>query len=118
MFKIIMITLVSIIVLSACKISTIKPDTVKVYKYDNSVSCDQSSGITIATMRQELVQRKIAIISSGCGSDGLVRAAVCGIKTGRINVFEIKRDFFSMAKKLGYKTVSTLEDYSERACKV
>ncbi len=109
--------LASAIWLSACETSAIKSATVKVYKYDGSVSCDQSSGTSIESMQDELLQKKIPIISSDCGSDGLIRAAVCGIETGHVNVFEIKSDTYPTAKTLGYKVVTKLEDYAPMDCR-
>jgi hypothetical protein len=117
MIKKLSIILASIVLLSACETGAIKSETVKVYKFDGSVSCDQSSGTSIENMRLELMKRKIPIISANCGTDGLVRAAVCGIDTGRVNVFEIRTDVYSSAIALGYQLVTKLEDYSAVACK-
>ncbi len=116
MIKKISIALASFVFLSACNTSTIKSDTVQVYKYDRSVSCNQSSGVSVDTMKLELQKRKIPIVALSCGNDGLVRAAVCGIDTGQINIFEISADAYPEAKEMGYELVSLLEDYSTRAC--
>ncbi len=116
MIKTISTILASAVLLSACETGAIKSETVKVYKFDGSISCDQSSGTSIENMRLELMKKKIPIIAASCGTDGLVRAAVCGIDTGRVNVFEIKTEVYSNARALGYQLVTKLEDYSAVAC--
>lgn len=110
------VALLSIVFLSACETGTVKTDTVKVYKYDGSVSCNQSSGTSIETMRLELLQHKVPIIAASCGSDGLIRAAVCGTSTGNINTFEINAAAYPAASALGYKPLSTIDDYAAKSC--
>ncbi len=117
MIRKISIILVTASLLNACATGGIKSVTVKVYKYDGSVSCDQSSGTSLESMQDELLQKKIPIISSSCGSDGLIRAAVCGIDTGHVNVFEIKSNVYPTAQALGYEVVSMLEDYAPMDCR-
>ncbi len=106
------------LLLAACETGVaIKSPTIKVYKFDGSISCDQSSGVSMQTMQDELKRSKIPVLSSSCGSDGLVRAAVCGIETGHVKVFEIAANAYSKARSLGYQNLSQLTDYTDLPCR-
>ena len=111
------LVIICIVLLSGCKTGTVKPETVQVYKYDGSVSCDQSSAISIEDMKQELMRSKIPVISSSCGNDGMVRAAVCGIKTGNVNIFEVSSEMYPKARALGFQPVSSAEDLMKVPCR-
>ncbi len=115
-YKHTLLLLLCSLLFNACNTNTIKTSTVKVYKFDGSISCNQSSGVSLEDMRAELMRSKVPIVSASCGSDGLVRAAVCGIETGRVNVFEIPAEAYSKARALGYHDLSNLDDFTSVSC--
>lgn len=73
---------------------------VSVFKSDNSKQCEANSGIPLEKMEQEL--SAIKVYSKSKQDDGKMYAAVCGGKTGRINVFQISQKDLSKALKLGF----------------
>ena len=110
------LALICMIILSGCKTVPVKSETVTVYKYDGSISCDKTVAIAVDSMKQELTRSKIPVISSSCGNDGMVRAAVCGIKTGDINIYEVRREMLPKAQALGFKPTSSIPDLAKVAC--
>lgn len=89
---------------------------IKVYKYDESVQCDESSGIPLATMQQELVGAGIDVLCAQKGNDGQDRAAICGMGTGNINVYQIRRANLDAAEDLGFADTDELDFYSDQPC--
>ncbi len=77
-----------------------KEPRVFVAKPDNSKQCESDSGISLDTMEKEL--KEIKVFSKSKGDDGKMYAAVCGGKTGRLNVFEITQKDLAKAQKLGF----------------
>ncbi len=110
------LVLVCAVMLSGCKTGAVKPETVTVYKHDGSISCDKTVAIAVGSMKKQLMRNKIPVISSGCGNDGMIRAAVCGIKTGEINVFEVSREMLPKAQALGFKPTKHLDDFVKAPC--
>lgn len=105
------------IILSGCKTGTVTSETVTIYKHDGSISCDKTVAIAIDSMKQQLTRSKIPVISSSCGNDGMVRAAVCGIKTGDINVYEVHREMLPKAQALGFRPTRSIPDFAKVACR-
>jgi len=110
------LALVCMIILSSCRTGAVKSETVTIYKHDGSISCDKTVAIAVESMKQELTGSKIPVISSGCGTDGIIRAAVCGIKTGDINIFEVRREMLPKAQALGFTTTSNIQDFVKMPC--
>jgi len=73
---------------------------VLIFKPDNSKQCENNSGISLDQTAKELLG--IKIYSKSKQDDGKMYAAVCGGKTGRLNVFEISQKDLSKAIKLGF----------------
>ena len=71
-----------------------------VVKSDNSKQCESGSGITLEAMAKEL--KDIKVYSKSKQDDGKMYAAVCGGKTGRLNMFEISQKDLPAAQKLGF----------------
>lgn len=71
-----------------------------VFKPDLSKQCEANSGITLESMEKEL--KDIRVFSKKKSDDGKMYAAVCGGKTGRINVYEIAQTDLEKAIKLGF----------------
>lgn len=75
--------------------------TVKVFKFDGSLQCNQGSPISLDAMKSDLSE--IQIISSEKRHDGMMRIQVCGQPTGQCNVFEIPEIDLEKAKNKGFK---------------
>lgn len=90
--------------------------TVKVYKSQGSISCDSGSGISLTTMLGEFNRNGINVRSTHCATDGLVRAAVCGVSTGRLNVYEIDAADLNNAMGMGFRKVESLKGYQPSSC--
>ena len=71
-----------------------------VFKPDASKQCEANSGISLETMEREL--KDIKVFSKAKGDDGKMYAAVCGGKTGRLNVYEITQKDLAKALNLGF----------------
>jgi hypothetical protein len=75
--------------------------SVKVFKPDGSLQCNQGQSISIKEMQADL--KDIKVISSEKKHDGLMRIQVCGQPTGMSNVFEIPDLDLDKAKERGFK---------------
>ncbi|MDB5969117.1 MAG: hypothetical protein JWQ90_1567 [Hydrocarboniphaga sp.] len=89
---------------------------VKVYKYDESVQCNESSGVPLATMQQELTNAGIDVLCAQKGNDGQAWAAVCGGGTGNLNVYLIRHSNLDDAEALGFGDTDELDFYSDSPC--
>jgi hypothetical protein len=103
-------------VLTACNTLPVKQGKTLVYKADGSLTCNEDTGGTLNEMKAELVKKNIPVLSSHCGNDGFVRAAVCGIETGRINIYQIESRHLSAAQSIGFKNITILKDYKKTGC--
>ena len=87
------------------KVENLKKDaamkSVKVYKPDGSLQCNQGQAVSVKEMQREL--RDIKIISSEKKHDGLMRIQVCGHPTGMNNVYEIAESDLEKATGHGFK---------------
>lgn len=90
--------------------------TVKVYKPEGSISCQSGSGESLSEMLKGLSKQGISVKSAHCGTDGLVRAAVCNIPTGKINVYEIDAADLSEARGIGFRKIESLKDFRPTSC--
>lgn len=90
--------------------------TVKVFKAQGSISCDPGSGTSLSTMLGEFNRSGINVKSAHCGTDGLARAAVCGVSTGRLNVYEIDASDLNNAAGMGFRKVESLKGYKPSSC--
>jgi len=88
---------------------------VTVAKSDGSIQCE-SSGISPIAMKEYLVQAKIPAKNARCGNNGLFYTAVCGAKTGRLNLFDIPAQKLRAASKLGFQRLRAWPDASETEC--
>lgn len=90
---------------------------IKVYKYDGSVQCGYA-GVELDTMVLELNNAGIDVVCSQKGHDGLMRAAVCGSDTGKLNIYVIESKNLSRAEAIGFKSTDSLADYRDQECKM
>lgn len=89
--------------------------TIKVYKYDGSVQCE-NEGIALDDMEHELTNAGITVYCSKKGFDGLAYPAACGNATGVINIYEIERIDLEIAEDLGFEPVNGLSFYVDQHC--
>ncbi len=79
---------------------------VEVFKYDGSVQCEEGA-IPVELMMEELTRAGIEVLSWRKDHDGLVRTAVCGNPTGRVNVYGIAAADGRKALELGFNLFRT-----------
>lgn len=92
--------LVSTLLLAACAQPQAAP-TVRVAQALGSKQCE-AGGRTVADLRAGLERAGVAIVRAACGSDGRVRAQVCGAPDGRLAIFEIPADAGAAAAAAGF----------------
>jgi len=80
---------------------TSAPETVKVYKYDNSRQCGQGEAVPLEDMAKQL--KNIKILGQEKKNDGMMRIQMCGAPTGIANVYEINKKDLKRAAKLGFR---------------
>lgn len=103
--------------LASCKHNESSSTYVKVYKSDGSTQCN-NDGTPPDVMISELTNAGIDVVCSETGSDGLIRPAVCGGSTGKLNVYKIYKVNLVDAQKLGFEPLSNLDNYiSSQDCK-
>lgn len=102
------VCLVSGLLLAGCA-HTQEPQSVRVYKYDGSVQCEEG-GVPVETMQNELMKGGVDVICGQKAQDGRAYPAMCGAATGRINVYSIDESDLDMAGTLGFKSVEALPD--------
>lgn len=90
--------------------------TLRVFKSMGGVQCADSGG-NLATHTQALEGAGLKVLSAACGTDGRMRAAMCGAPDGRIAIFELAAEDASAAAKLGYAAFSNLPDAKLAPCK-
>jgi len=103
-------------ILVACGSDDASPvASIKVYKHRGSVQCGDR-GTPPEVMRRGLTDAGITVLSYSCGHDGLVRAAVCGISDGFINIFEIPASQADGAVSLSFLPLTALATAAEVPC--
>ena len=90
--------------------------TVKVIKSRGAMQCEPDTGTPPEVMRKELEQAGIAVESVACGTDGKIRAAMCGTPEGVLNIFEIPAAKLAHAARLKFEKLGTLPDAREVPC--
>lgn len=83
--------------------------TVRVFKYTGSVQC-AGGGIDLPAMTRQLTDAGLKVLSSACGTDGLMRPAVCGASDGRTGIFELSGNDAKAASKMGFMPLSELPE--------
>jgi hypothetical protein len=89
---------------------------VKVFNYDESTQCNDD-GIPLEEMQRQLTDAGIAVHCAQKGNDGNAYPAVCGGASGDINIYLIDRRDVRLAKRLGFRPVSELENYQDKPCR-
>ena len=90
--------------------------TVRVFKSTGSVQCAEG-GTDLSTFARQLEQAGLKVLSSACGSDGRMRAAMCGAPDGRVAIFELSSADAQASSQLGFAPLSKLPDAQAVPCK-
>lgn len=108
--------------LSGCNVvvapNGVQPNTpnVQVYKFFGTVQCEPSS-ITLTSVTDPLRKAGIKVASESCGTDGMMRPAVCGGGDGRIAIAEIASKDLAKAASLGFEELSKKTDAQIIKCR-
>lgn len=108
----------SIVGLTSCVNATTTPSqtTVRVFKSVGSVQCAEG-GIELSTFARQLEAAGLKVVSSACGSDGRMRAAMCGVPDGRVAILELSSADAQSSATLGFTPLSKLPDAKVVPCK-
>ena len=90
--------------------------TTKVVKSFGTVQCEPSS-VTLASVVQPLRDAGVRVVNATCGTDGMMRPAVCGAGDGRIAIVDIAGADLSKAASAGFVSISKAPDASAIACR-
>lgn len=85
-----------------------KGQTIRVYRADGSRQCEPDSGAPPTAGQRTLAAAGIPVLGSGCGHDGRVRIALCGVETGLIHLYDIPANRLEEALALGFRPLSEL----------
>ena len=96
--------------------SSSPPGTIRVFKSLGSVQC-AAAGVDLRTLEKQLDDAKLKVLSSSCGSDGRMHAAMCGASDGRIAIFELSAKDAESAAKLGFNAIGALPEAKLLPCK-
>jgi hypothetical protein len=88
---------------------------VSLYKYVGSVQCT-GGGTSLPAMERQLTDAGIQVLTSTCGGDGKMYAAVCGAADGRIGIFEVPAAQARAASALGFAPLSNLPAATKVDC--
>jgi len=83
----------------------------KIYKPDESLQCEEDSGIDLDTMSEELINAGIDVMCAEKGNDGRPVVLACGFPGGGINIFVINKSNLPDAEILGFKPLEELPEY-------
>lgn len=87
----------------------------KVWRSLGSLQCS-GGGTPVAALREQLTAAGVVVLASACGSDGRMRAAMCGRPDGRIAVFDIAAGDAARAAAAGFQPLSALPEAVLQAC--
>lgn len=89
--------------------------TVDLYKSLERKQCE-AGGETLDTLRAKLQRAGVTPTAASCGTDGMMRAAMCGAGTGDIGIFTVRKDEAARLAKLGFRPLTDLRDAERTAC--
>jgi hypothetical protein len=82
-------------------------DSVWVTRPDGAQQCSPQSGQTLESGSAELTKAHVRVLGSQKGSDKKMHAQMCGIPSGRTNMFQILKEDLPKAIVLGFHEVKT-----------
>jgi hypothetical protein len=80
-------------------------NSVWVTRPDGAQQCAPGTGQSLDQSANELKKAQIHVLSSQKGSDKKMHAQVCGIPTGKTNMFQIPKEDLGKAVALGFHEV-------------
>lgn len=89
--------------------------TIDVYRSLERKQCEPG-GETLESLRQRLQRAGLRPTAASCGTDGMMRMAMCGAGTGDIGIFTLRKDEAERAAKLGFRPLTDLRDAERTAC--
>jgi len=89
--------------------------TVEVYKSLGRKQCE-AGGETLDTLRAQLQRAGVVARGASCGTDGMMRAAMCGMGTGDIGIFTVRKADAVRATKAGFRPLTDLRDAERTPC--
>lgn len=89
--------------------------TVDLYKSLERKQCE-AGGETLDTLRATLQRAGVEPTAASCGTDGMMRAAMCGMGTGDIGIFTVRKDEVARAAKAGFRPLTDLRDAERTPC--
>lgn len=89
--------------------------TVDLYKSLERKQCE-AGGETLDTLRAKLQRAGVKPTAASCGTDGMMRAAMCGMDTGDIGIFTVRKDEVARAAKAGFRPLADLRDAERTPC--
>jgi hypothetical protein len=92
---------------SGCATAGSAAGPISVYKPLGSLQCS-GGGTPVATLARQLADAGVVVLASRCGSDGRMRAAVCGGADGRLGLFDIASADAAQAQGLGFLPLAQL----------
>ena len=88
-----------------------KVEIVLVYTSKGALQCEDDSGAPVKATKARLESSGIEVYSSECAIiTGKMHPSLCGSTTLDINVHGIDENDISLAEKLDFKTIESLED--------
>ncbi|MBT9613923.1 MAG: hypothetical protein IV108_11740 [Burkholderiales bacterium] len=96
--------------------TTASQTTVHIFKSAGTVQC-AGGGDDLPTLARQLEEAGLKVRSSACGSDGRMRAAMCGVSDGRIVIFELSSDDAQSSSKLGFAPLGNLPEAKVVPCR-
>ena len=86
------------------------------YKYAGSRQC-VGGGISAEDARSALTASGVDVIEAGCGSDGRMHAAMCGVGDGRIVIVKVPSNQAPAARSQGFAPLGELPDAVPQRCR-
>lgn len=87
---------------AAAPAMTVPSDAVWVSRPDGGKSCEPTGAQAIEAGAAELGKVQVKVLDSRKGSDGKMRAQMCGMPTGKLNSYLIPRQDLERAVALGF----------------
>ena len=85
--------------------SSVSGPTVWVTRPDGAQQCAPGSGQSLESSSSELQKAQVHVLSSQKGGDKKFRAQMCGIPSGKTNMFQIPKEDLLKAIALGFHEV-------------
>lgn len=85
----------------------IPADAIWVERMDGEKSCEHGTAQSLSEGASELSKMGVQVFDSLKGSDGKMRIQMCGIPTGKLNRYRIRKGDLEKAQSIGFREVSS-----------